>query len=129
MRATAMQTTRASRIAATGLGAGVGGKDVKGGDRAVLEVRGREIEVRGPVEVLRGIEVRVLVVREPIVDRGLGGPEAIEVRVRAARVGLGVHVVRAREVQWDGVMIAEIDAARSAAARCLQTTSRSRLPR
>ena len=129
MRATAMQTTRASRIAATGLGAGVGGKDVKGGDRAVLEVRGREIVVRGPVEVLRGIEVRVLVVREPIVDRAQEAPVATEVRVLVVLVALEVRVVRAREVRWDGVMIAEIDAARSAAARCLQTTSRSRLPR
>ena len=129
MRATAMRTTKASRIAATGLGAGVGGKDVKGGDRAVLEVRGREIVVRGPVEVLRGIEVRVLVVREAIVDRGPEGPEAIEVRAPVVPVALEVRVVRARVVRWDGVMIAEIDAAHSAAARCLQTTSRSRLPR
>ena len=129
MRATAMPTTKASRIAATGLGAGVGGKDVKGGDRAVLEVRGREIVARGRVEVLRGIEDRGLVVREAIVDRGQEGPEAIEVRVRAALVALEVRVARAREVRWDGETIAEIDAARSAAVRCLRTTSRSRLPR
>jgi len=129
MRATAMPTTKESRIAAIDRGVGVGAKDVKGGDREVLEVRGREIVARGPVEVLRGIEVRVLVVREAIVDRGLGGPEAIEVRVRAALVALEVRVARAREVRWDGGTIVEIDAARSAAVRCLRITSRSRLPR